>query len=80
MPLQFKFASRPLSSQVALCARCGFACEVGYIDTVDIIEADGEEEVEILEAVASDKDLKKPKQRKFKRELAKLRGKGENCS
>ena len=75
MPLQFKFASRPLSSQVALCA-----CEVGYIDTVDIIEADGEEEVEILEAVASDKDLKKPKQRKFKRELAKLRGKGENYS
>ncbi len=48
--------------------------EAGYTDTIDIVEADEEEIAEILAAVAG---LKKPTQRKFKRELAKLRGKGE---
>ena len=41
------------------------------------VEADEEEVVDILAAVESIHGVKKPTVKKFKRELAKIRGKGE---
>ena len=51
--------------------------EEGYIDCVDLVEAEDDEVPEILAAAAAVEDVKKPALRKFKRELAALRGKGE---
>ena len=54
--------------------KCSDALE-DYTDVVDLQEADGEEVAEIIAAVAA--LASKPILRKFKRELATLRGKGE---
>ena len=56
--------------------KCSDALE-DYTDVVDLQEADGEEVAEIIAAVAALASVGKPVLRKFKRELATLRGKGE---
>ena len=51
----------------------------GYDEDMDmILEADGEEVADMIAAVAGIAGVKKPTVKKFKRELAKLRGKGES--
>ena len=52
--------------------------ELGY-DKIDLITDGDEEEVaDMIAAVEALEGIKKPTAKKFKRELAKLRGKGES--
>eukprot|EP01045_Picozoa_sp_COSAG04_P027537 COSAG04_NODE_4054_length_2335_cov_2.029964_2_plen_90_part_00 len=52
--------------------------ELGY-DKIDLITDGDEEEVaDMITAVEAAEGIKKPTAKKFKRELAKLRGKGES--
>ena len=53
--------------------------EVGYDAELDmIIDGDAEEVADMIGAVESIEGIKKPIVKKFKRELAKVRGKGES--
>ena len=52
--------------------------EIGYGEDLDmVLDADEEEVADMLAAVEGIVGVKKPTIKKFKRELAKLRGKGE---
>ena len=52
--------------------------ELGY-DKIDlVVEGDEEEVADMIAAVEAVEGIKKPTVKKFKRELAKLRGKDEN--
>ena len=53
--------------------------DLGYGEDIDLItDGDDEEVADMIAAVEAVEGIKKPTVKKFKRELAKLRGKGES--
>ena len=53
--------------------------ELGYDEDLDmVVDGDDEEVADMLGAVVAIEGIKKPALKKFKRELAKLRGRGES--
>ena len=67
-----------LSVFVDCLARLGYKGDLGY--TSDLVEVDSEELEDIMRAVEGVEGVMKPAVKKFKREIAKLRGRGESFS